>query len=177
MGLSDGGAFAAESALTGDRIPTRQGGDLVVHPINHATLALGWNGKVIDVDPVGGAGRFKDLPKPDLILITDIHQDHLDPTTLEAIAASQTPIVVPKAVAEDFPAQLRQHATVLANGEAKDVAGIPIEAVPMYNTTPERLKFHDKGRGNGYILTLGGSRVYLSGDTENIPEMRALEEH
>ena len=121
-----------------------------------------------------GRRAIKDLPKPDLILITDIHQDHLDPATLEAIAGSQTPIVVPKAVAEKLPEQLRQHATVLANGETKDVAGVPIEAVPMYNTTPERLKFHDKGRGNGYILTLGGSRVYLSGDTEDIPEMRAL---
>ena len=73
-----------------------------------------------------------------------------------------------------MPENLRKQTTALANGETKSLHEIKIEAVPMYNLTPERLKFHNKGRGNGYVLTLGGKRVYISGDTEDIPEMRAL---
>src|SRR5213076_1891288 len=96
---------------------------------------------------------------------------HLDAGTLEAIGGSAT-IVAPAAVAEKLPEKLQT--TVLANGETKSVAGISVEAVPMYNLTADRLKFHIKGRGNGYVVTLGGKLIYLSGDTEDIPEMRAL---
>ena len=163
-------AQTAENKLDGDKIATRDG-DLVVHPINHATFAMAWKDKTIYVDPVGGGKRFDGLPKPDLILVTDIHGDHLDAGTLEAIGGSAT-IVAPAAVAEKLPEKLQT--TVLANGESKSVAGISVEAVPMYNLTADRLKFHNKGRGNGYVVTLGGKRVYISGDTEDIPEMRAL---
>ena len=163
-------AQTAENKLDGDKIATRDG-DLVVHPINHATFAMAWKDKTIYVDPVGGGKRFDGLPKPDLILVTDIHGDHLDAGTLEAIGGSAT-IVAPAAVAEKLPEKLQT--TVLANGETKSVAGVSIEAVPMYNLTADRLKFHTKGRGNGYVVVLGGKRVYISGDTEDIPEMRAL---
>lgn len=170
---SDCWAAAAESKLVGDEISTSSG-PLVVQPINHATVAFGWNGKVILVDPVGGAARFEKLPKPDFILITDIHGDHLDVPTLTAIVTDHTKLTAPAAVAEKLSEPLRKQTTVLANGESSDVAGFKIEAVPMYNLTADRLKFHNKGRGNGYVLTLGNKRVYLSGDTEDIPEMRAL---
>jgi len=163
---------AAES-LTGDHVATKDG-DIVIHPINHSTLALGWKNLTIYVDPVGGAKRFADLPRPDLILLTDIHGDHLNADTLKAVAGEKTALVAPAAVAEQLPADLRQRTTVLSNGETKSLLGITIEAVPMYNTTPDRAKYHAKGRGNGYVLTLGDKRVYLSGDTEDIPEMRAL---
>src|SRR6185436_1926633 len=86
----------------------------------------------------------------------------------------KTKIVVPKAVADQLPAELKSKAIVIANGEKKEVQGVAIEAVPMYNLTEDRLKFHTKGRGNGYVVTVGGKRVYISGDTEDIPEMRAL---
>jgi L-ascorbate metabolism protein UlaG (beta-lactamase superfamily) len=165
--------WAASPTLTGDAIPT-QHGDLMVHPINHATLALQWKGQTIYVDPVGGAARFADLPRPDLILVTDIHGDHLDAATLKAVATDKTKLVAPPAVAEQLPAELRARATVLANGQTNTLLGVPIEALPAYNLTPERQKYHAKGRGNGYLLSLGGKRVYLSGDTEDIPEMRAL---
>ena len=165
-------AQTAENKLDGDKIATRDG-DLVVHPINHATFAMAWKDKTIYVDPVGGSKRFDGLPKPDLILVTDIHGDHLDAGTLEAIGGSAT-IVAPAAVAEKLPEKLRKQTTVLANGETKSVAGITVEAVPMYNLTADRLKFHTKGRGNGYVVTLGDKRAYISGDTEDIPEMRAL---
>ena len=166
-------ASGAESSLQGDRIAT-QSGDLVVHPINHATLALGWGGKTIYVDPVGGAKRFEGLPRPDLVLITDIHGDHMDAPTLTAVLTPTTKVIAPKAVEEKLTEALRKQTTVLNNGESKSMLGVEIQALPMYNITPNRLQFHSKGRGNGYLLTVGDKRVYISGDTEDIPEMRAL---
>jgi L-ascorbate metabolism protein UlaG (beta-lactamase superfamily) len=166
-------ACAAEPALAGDHIATKDG-DLIIHPINHATLALGWKSLNIYIDPVGGRQRFAGLPKPDLILLTDIHGDHLNADTLKAVATDGTQFVAPAAVAEQLPAELRGRTTVLANSETKSLRGLTIEAVPMYNTTAERTKFHPKGRGNGYVLTFADNRVYLSGDTEDIPEMRTL---
>jgi len=166
-------APAAPIALGGDRIETRQG-DLVLHPINHATLALGWNGITVYVDPVGGAAPFAGLPGPDLILITDIHGDHLNAETLQAVAGSETALVAPSAVVDKLPASLKDHAKTLDAGNQTSFRSIQIEAVPAYNLTPERQRFHSKGRGVGFVLTLGGKRVYLSGDTEDIPEMRSL---
>ena len=166
------GLSAAENKLDGDRIATTDG-DLIIHPINHATFVMAWKNKTIYVDPVGGGKRFDGLPKPDLVLVTDIHGDHLDAGTLEAVVGGAK-IVAPAAVAEKLPDKLRKQTTVLANGETKSVADVNVEAVPMYNLTADRLKFHNKGRGNGYVVALGGKRVYISGDTEDIPEMRAL---
>ena len=172
VGVCTPSAHAADR-LDGDRIATSEG-DLIIHPINHATLVMVWKDKIIQVDPVGGARRFDGLPKPNLILITDIHGDHLSAETLEALADPKANIVAPSAVAEKLPEKLRQQTSVLANGESKTVSGVTVEAVPMYNLTADRLKYHNKGRGNGYVVLLGGKRVYLSGDTEDIPEMRAL---
>ncbi len=169
------GASAGAQTLSGDKIPTSTGGDLVIHPINHATFAMAWDGNTIYVDPVGGAEAFAGIPAPDIVLLTDIHGDHLNAATLTAVVGASTAIVAPAAVAEQLPDTLRGRTTVLANGEARSVGGISIEAVPMYNTTPDRLQYPTKGRGNGYVVSLGGKRVYISGDTEDIPEMRALE--
>jgi L-ascorbate metabolism protein UlaG (beta-lactamase superfamily) len=171
--LSSRPVFSAEAPLAGDRIPT-QDGDLIVHPVNHATVVLQWKDKTIYTDPVGGSRPFAGLPRPDLILLTDIHRDHLDAGTLTAVMVKQTEMVAPAAVLNQLPVALRQRATELTNGATKSVLGILIEAVPAYNLAPDRLQFHAKGRGNGYILNLGGKRIYLSGDTEDIPEMRAL---
>jgi L-ascorbate metabolism protein UlaG (beta-lactamase superfamily) len=165
--------LGAAGAPAPDRIPTSEG-DLVLRPLNHATLAMEWHGHVLYVDPVGGAPRFAGLPRPDLILITDLHADHLSVDTLKAVATEKTRLVTSAAVQEQLPADFRQRATVLTNGQSATVAGLPIEAVAAYNLTRERERFHTRGRGNGYLLTLGGQRVYLSGDTEDIPEMRAL---
>jgi L-ascorbate metabolism protein UlaG (beta-lactamase superfamily) len=137
-----------------------------------------WNGKTIYVDPVGGVKPFADLPKPDIVLVTHMHADHFDPATLEALvpAGGRTVIVAPKAVAEKIPETLRGKTMVriLTNGEKTEAAGIAIEAVPAYNSTPGKEKFHPKGRDNCYVLTLGGKRVYIAGDTEDSVEMRAL---
>jgi L-ascorbate metabolism protein UlaG (beta-lactamase superfamily) len=146
-------------------------GDIQITPITHASVQIEYGGKVIHVDPTS-QGDYSKAKQADLILVTDIHQDHLDPAAISKIRKGGAPVVAPSAAAPKI-----ENATVMANGESKTVAGIALEAVPMYNLQrgPEPgLLFHDKGRGNGYILTLGGKRVYLAGDTECTPEMRAL---
>lgn len=150
-------------------------GPIHIRPVQHGTLVLEWDGKSIYVDPVGGVDAFEELSPPDLILITDIHGDHMDTATVIALRQAKTAVVAPAAVASEFPAAQRDRVRVLANGETLAWEGAAIEAMPMYNLTKERLRFHTKGRGNGYVLTLGGKRIYISGDTEDIPEMRALE--
>ncbi len=174
---------AAQTALTGDHVKTASGGDLVIHSLTHATFAMSWNGKVIYVDPgnapgvdprASAAAPFKALPAPDLILVTDIHFDHFNAAALTELATGHARIVAPKAVVDLMPEALKARTTVVANDQTVTVDGIPILGVPMYNITPERLKFHEKGRGNGYILILGGKRIYIAGDTEAHPEMKAL---
>ncbi|MFD2541675.1 MBL fold metallo-hydrolase [Lacinutrix gracilariae] len=149
--------------------------DLKIIPIEHATMVLEYENNVIYVDPVGGADAFKDQKKPTLVLITDIHRDHLNTETLQALDLSHATLVMPKAVAEKLPELKTLKNIILENGKTTTVATILIEAVPMYNLREEALKFHAKGRGNGYVLTLGKERIYISGDTEDIPEMRALQ--
>ena len=174
VAMLGGLAGVAAAQITGDAVATSRG-DLVIHPIDHATFVMGWNGKAIYVDPVGGGGRFAGLPTPDLILVTDIHGDHLNAETLSAIVTPQTRIVAPAAVAEQLPASLMGQTTTLANGETRMFDDVGVEGVPMYNLTQDRLRFHDSGRGNGYVVNLGGTRVYIAGDTEDVPEMRALQ--
>ncbi len=161
----------ARSATYPSDVIKTSSGDLKITPINHATLYLEQGGKVIAVDPTG-QGDYSDLPKADLILITDIHGDHMDRASIDKIKKPSTIVVAPPAVAKTIT-----EAQTVSNGEKKTIAGIEIEAVPMYNLTRGPAAgqlFHDKGRGNGYILTLGGKRVYLSGDTEVTTEMKAL---
>lgn len=160
--------------LTGDHHPTASG-DLVVHPVEHASLVMAWDGKIIFVDPTGGAARYREFPAPDVIVITDIHGDHQDVSTLNGLDTAKAQLVVPSAVNANLPLRLKGQATVLANEESGSVAGIDIEAIPMYNITSGRTQYHSKGRGNGYVLTFAGLRVYVSGDTEDIPEMRSLD--
>ena len=165
---------SADGAPTPDTIATEDG-PLKIFPINHATLASQWKDRTIYVDPVGGAKAFQGLPNPDLVLVTDIHGDHFSKETLAELGGgADTKIVCPAAVADQMTPELRNRAIVLTNGQTSEIFGVKIEAIPMYNLTTERLKFHNKGRGNGYVVTLGGKRIYLSGDTEDIPEMRAL---
>lgn len=153
-----------------DSVRTAEG-ELKITPVTHGSLMLEFQGKVIHIDP-WGRGDYTGLPKADLILITDIHGDHLDPAQVQKLKKSGTRIVAPRAVARTVT-----EAVVLHNGQKMVVAGLEIEAVPMYNhkrgPSPGKL-YHDKGRGNGYVLTLGGKRVYISGDTACIPEMKAL---
>ena len=146
-------------------------GAVKITPVYHASLEIEAGGKVIIVDPAKPA-NFAGLPQADLILITDIHGDHLDADMIKAESKAGTEIIAPAAVAKTVTT-----AKVIGNGEKTTWGAWTIEAIPMYNLTrgPAAGKlFHDKGRGNGYVLTYGGKRFYFSGDTENIPEMRAL---
>ncbi|MBJ6120019.1 MBL fold metallo-hydrolase [Pontibacter sp. BT310] len=156
-----------------DMVKTNKG-QLKLQPITHGSLVLSWNGMNIYVDPYGGADAYKTIPKPDLVLITDIHGDHLDPKTLDALDLKVAKFVVPQAVADQLPEKYKGQAIVIGNGEDTTLAGIAIEVIAMYNLPEAPDAKHPKGRGNGYILTLGGKRIYISGDTEDIPEMRAL---
>ncbi|MHA4896326.1 MBL fold metallo-hydrolase [Pedobacter sp. PWIIR3] len=153
-----------------------KGGELSIHPITHATLVLTYQKKTMYVDPTGGAEAFKGLASPDLILITDIHGDHFDPATLEAVNTTKTTLIVPQAVLDKLPVSIdKKNVVVLANGGVTKFASVTITAIPMYNLPgAENASYHTKGRGNGYILTIGGKRVYISGDTADTPEMRGL---
>lgn len=148
--------------------------DFEIIPIAHGTAVLKWKGTTIYVDPVGGAQAFAGQPDPDVILITDIHGDHLNVETLEGLNTSKAKIMVPQAVADKLPDTFKSSLVIVNNGEIKEQLGFQIEAIPMYNLREEALKFHTKGRGNGYVIEKEGKRVYFSGDTEDIPEMRAL---
>jgi L-ascorbate metabolism protein UlaG (beta-lactamase superfamily) len=149
-------------------------GPVKITPVYHASLEIEAGGKVIIIDPAKPA-NFAGLPQADLILVTDIHGDHLDEGLLTAESKAGTEIIAPDAVAKMV--KTVKITKVLANGEKSTWGDWTIEAIPMYNMKrgPADGKFfHDKGRGNGYVLTYGGKRFYFSGDTENIPEMRAL---
>src|SRR5262249_32644058 len=139
-------------------------------PIQHASLVIQAGGKVLYVDPAQGS--YEGLPKADYILLTDIHGDHLAPPVINNLKKAGTVIVAPKAVAAEVGG-----AQVRSNGEKAVSGPFAVEDVPMYNLTrgPSAGQlFHDKGRGNGYVVTYGGKRFYFSGDTEAIPEMKAL---
>ena len=145
-----------------------------IHPVHHSAIVFEGKATTIYVDPHDGAARFSGFAAPDLILLTDIHPDHLDTTTLRGLDLSNVRIVAPQAVFDLLPVDLQKLCTVMVNGAVKEMMGIGIEAVPMYNMPDPRDRRHPKGRGNGYVLTIGGERIYISGDTEDIPEMRAL---
>ncbi|MEZ4797732.1 MAG: MBL fold metallo-hydrolase [Flavobacteriaceae bacterium] len=148
--------------------------EAIIHPISHGSLIIEYGEEMLYIDPVGNTDDFKDFKKPTIILITDIHGDHLNLETLESISDSLVPLVIPNAVNERLNNKVIGKRIVANNGETKTINSISIEAIPMYNLREEALQFHEKGRGNGYVLTLGEKRVYISGDTEDIPEMRAL---
>lgn len=152
-----------------------KGGNLTIQPITHATFVLQSNNKNIYIDPTGGAEAFKGLAAPDMILVTDIHGDHFDLKTIQAINAKKATLVVPQAVADKLPTDMdKQKLVILKNGDNKKLEGISISAIPMYNLPETADAFHVKGRGNGYVLNIGDKNIYISGDTEDIPEMRTL---
>jgi len=158
---------------TPDTIATSKG-NIIVQPIFHAALVLEWNDKSIYIDPFKGADAYKTLQKPDLVLITDIHGDHMDMKTLQALDLSAATFIVPQAVVDKLPAEWKQKSVVLNNGNTTEQLAISITAIPMYNLPNDSTARHTKGRGNGYVLNIGGKNFYISGDTEDIPEMRSL---
>ena len=167
-------ALLAQAGGEGDRYATDTGGEIVVHPVQHASLVLETPGAVVYVDPVGGAELYEGLPPPNLIMITHEHGDHYDPETLAALMVDDLSMYTNPAVFEMLPGELRERAIALGNGDESDTETLRIDVVPAYNITADRLDFHPEGRDNGYILTAGGKRIYIAGDTEATPEMRQL---
>jgi L-ascorbate metabolism protein UlaG (beta-lactamase superfamily) len=176
LGLTLVATMAAAPALTAgafetDRLPT-SAGDLKITFIGHASLMFEFGGQVLYSDPVGQYGDYSKLPKADLILIAHDHSDHFDLKAIALISKGKTKLVLTPLCAAKLGRGI-----VLKNGEETTVDGIRIEAAPAYNLVHMRspgVPYHPKGDGNGYILTLGGKRVYIAGDTENIPEMKGL---
>lgn len=147
-------------------------GNSEVRVVEHASFSLFWQEKSVLVDPVGDPSLYPH--NPHLILITDVHGDHFQTETLSGVVGVNTSILAPKAVFDQMPPDLQSITKTISNGQSTQMFGLEISAIPMYNLRQEALSFHPKGRGNGYILTMDGKRWYISGDTEDIPEMRQL---
>ncbi len=150
---------------------------LEIFPVKHGSLVLTYGGKTIYIDPAMGGNLYRKYDAPDLLLITHPHGDHCSPETLKEIETANAVLIMPTAeqVAEKTKELAFKERKVLANGEAYEWEGIKVEAVPMYNLPNDDTARHPKGWGNGYVLTIGGERIYISGDTEDIPEMRNLQ--
>ena len=154
-----------------DTIPAADGGPIAIVPSGHASVQISHNGLWIDVDPLAARAQMP-LREPDVILVTDTHGDHMDLAAIRRLRGPGTTVIGPAAVAARV-----MYTTTLAHGESKTVWGATIEAVPMYNLSRGPATgelFHPRGRGNGYVVTIGGKRLYVAGDTECTPEMKAL---
>ena len=162
---------AAEQQFETDIIKT-SAGDLETTFIGHGSVMFAFDGKTVHVDPFTKVADYTKLPKADLVLITHEHRDHLDLQALESVRTDKTSMVLTEACSKQVGDGI-----VMKNGDVQTVLGLHIEAVPAYNLVHKRDNgepFHPKGAGNGYIITFGDKRVYVAGDTENIPEMKAL---
>lgn len=168
-------AFDAQARWPSSDRVAAENSEIVVQPVRHGTLVLTWNGTTVYVDPVGGGESFVAFKPPDMILITHLHGDHLSVETLKDLDTENAVLIVPQSVADELPAAYREQLRILANGEETRVNNIPVRAVPMYNLPDDETARHPSGWGNGYVLNLGGKRVYVSGDTEGTREMRSLE--
>lgn len=161
----------AQQTFEVDTIKT-SAGNLEITFIGHGTLMFKFDGKIIHVDPVSREADYTLLPKADLVLVTHEHGDHLDAENLNLIKKENTKLVLTEKCNQKIDAGI-----VMKNGETKTFDGIKIEAVPAYNLVHKRdngKPFHPKGEGNGYVITFGDKKVYVAGDTENIPEMKSL---
>jgi L-ascorbate metabolism protein UlaG (beta-lactamase superfamily) len=169
--IAVGIAVTGQAGLESDVFKTAAD-DLRITFIGHGSLLFNFGKLQVYVDPDGRLADFSRLPKADLILITHQHGDHFDPAAIKMLRQDATQIFVSPAC-QPLPAAAR----TLKNGDSAQANGVTIDAVPAYNIVHQRsngLPFHPRGEGNGYVLTFAGLRVYVAGDTENIPEMRGL---
>ena len=169
-----GGAACSQTPEHGfevDKMEAADGKSLEILCIQHGSLGINYNGYQIYVDPVGEYADYTKLPKADVILITHHHSDHLDAAAVEMVRKPGMVIVANAEVGAQLP-----EAQIMGNGdELNPTPYLSVKAVPAYNTTEGHLQFHPQGRDNGFVLTLGGTKIYVAGDTENIPEMAELE--
>jgi len=164
---------SAKEKFETDTIKT-SAGELKITFIGHGTLMFTFDGKIIHIDPVSREADYNRLPKADIVLVTHEHRDHFDRDALKILRTEKTKLVLTEVCALKIEGGI-----VMKNGDVKTIEGLTIEAVPAYNIVHMRQKgvpFHPKGIGNGYVITFGNKRVYVAGDTENIPEMKKLKE-
>jgi L-ascorbate metabolism protein UlaG (beta-lactamase superfamily) len=174
QGQAPVGGVPASTGPVPSTIPAA-GGNIYITPIKHASFQIEYANRFIQVDPISTNNNAQAV-QADVILVTDIHGDHMDAKAIDMFRKPEGIVIVPASVRDALGAKL-PNPTVMANGESKTLYGIGIEAVPMYNLQrgPSAGQlYHPKGRGNGYLLTLGGKRLYIAGDTECTPEMKAL---
>jgi len=172
MAATSAPTLLAQSQFQED-VVTTAAGDLTISFIGHGTLMFTFGEKVIHIDPVGREADYTTLPDADLILITHEHGDHLDPAAVAELSKDGTEVVVSGSCEGRL-----EGARVMRNGDVQTVTGFQVEAVPAYNIVQMRsegMAYHPKGDGNGYVITFGDLRVYVAGDTEDTPEMKALE--
>lgn len=163
---------ATARTFESDVFTTKDGKELKLTFIKHASLLLTFDHKTIYIDPVSEYADYSKLPKADVILITHEHGDHLDPQAISLLEKPSTLLIANPSSVEKL-----HQGEVMKNGDKlQPLPWLTLEAIPAYNTTPGREKYHPKTRDNGYILTLGGSRIYIAGDTEDIPEMKDLKD-
>ena len=169
-------SFGCQAQQQTDEFTTKSGKKVRFTCIKHASIQISYNDLEIQVDPVGMGMKpetdYSQFPKADIILVTHEHHDHFDPDAIQQLSTKNTTIYVNPSV----KAQLGKGKALKNGYKVKYANDITIEAVPAYNTTPGREKFHPKGRDNGYVLTLDGLRIYIAGDTEDIPEMANLKD-
>lgn len=171
LGVCGLGLTRTAEAFEKDVVKT-SAGDLEITFVGHGSLMFRFGGKVIHVDPYSKLADYAELPKADLVFLTHEHQDHLDPKALQQVTTAKTTVVLTEKCAEKVPGGIVMH-----NGDVRNVEGIGVEAVPAYNIVHKRdtgQPFHPRGTGNGYVLTFADKRLYIAGDTENIPEMSRL---
>lgn len=156
-----------------DEFTTASGKTVKFHALMHACIRIQYDGKEIQIDPVSKLGNrsinYAAMPKADYIFVTHEHADHYDAAALKTLSADKTQLVMNKRCADMYGS-----GKVMANGDKLQLADVSVEAVPAYNSTVGREQFHPKGRDNGYILTIDGLRIYIAGDTEDIPEMAQI---
>jgi len=157
-----------------DTFVTRNGKKVVITPIKHASMRISFNEKEFEIDPVSALEPKTDystFPKADYILVTHDHYDHFDKEAIMQLMKEKT-----KVLCNSESTKVDNRSRVMSNGDIRMMGDIIVEAVPAYNTSSDKLQFHPKGRDNGYVLTLDGLRIYIAGDTEEIPEMDMIKD-
>lgn len=160
---------------TNAQTPSQKIGNIQIQPLLHSSMHISWAGKNILIDPYKNDSYYQGISSPEIIVITDVHGDHLNMEAIKKIDVQNTQFVAPEAVANILKSNGYTNVEILKNGDRVTISDIKIEAIPMYNLPQDDQSRHPKGRGNGYIITLGDKRIYVSGDTEDIPEMRQLQ--
>lgn len=157
-----------------DVFKTKSGKTLKFHALAHSSIRIEYEGQEIEIDPVMKMGNktidYAAMPKADYLFVTHEHGDHFDKEAIKTLSDAETQLIMNGRCVEMYGA-----GKVMKNGEKVELAkNFTVEAVPAYNITEGRTQFHPQGRDNGYILTIDGMRIYIAGDTEDIPEMECI---